>query len=107
MYENNNIYYSINELKEENEILKKNLNFELIYYSTFTIKQLLLICDYYGITSYIRNTKSNKEDIINSLVLYESNSENTEIVITRKRLWMSINELKQDKFMKKYIIGGW
>jgi hypothetical protein len=69
-----------------------------------TLKQLNLICDYYGITAYLRITKCNKEDIVNTLVLYENAYENYEIVAKRKRMWKYLAELKNDKFMKKFII---
>jgi hypothetical protein len=68
------------------------------------LKQLNLICDYYGITAYLRITKCNKEDIVNTLVLYENAYENYEIVAKRKRMWKYLAELKNDKFMKKFII---
>ena len=78
---------------------------EELTYSHLTLKQLNLICDYYGITSYIRITKCNKEDIINMLFLYENTYENYEIVVKRKRMWKYLAELKNDKFMKKFIIN--
>jgi hypothetical protein len=78
---------------------------EELNYSHLTLKQLHLICDYYGIASYIRIAKCNKEDIVNMLFLYENADENYEIVLKRKRMWKYLAELKNDKFMKKFIIN--
>lgn len=89
-----------NKIIEDEELEEKLTN-----YSYMTLKQLNLICDYYGITSYIRITKCNKEDIINTLVFYENAEENYEIVVKRKRMWKYLAELKKDKFMKKFIIN--
>ena len=38
------------------------------------------------------------------LTNFETNYENQDIVSKRKNLWFYINELKNDKFMKKYIL---
>ena len=81
-----------------------SLNSLVVYYElNYNIKQLFLICDYYKISKNLRVCKSNKLEIIESLVLFEMNPENFEIVIKRKQLWFYINELKNDKFMKKYV----
>jgi hypothetical protein len=94
-----------NKIIEDQELEDHELEEKLTNYSYLTLKQLNLICDYYGITSYIRITKCNKEDIINTLVLYENTYENYEIVVKRKRMWKYLAELKKDKFMKKFIIN--
>ena len=94
-----------NKIIEDEELEDHELEEKLTNYSYMTLKQLNLICDYYGITSYIRITKCNKEDIINTLVFYENAYENYEIVVKRKRMWKYLAELKNDKFMKKFIIN--
>ena len=98
------------------EILKdlENIEFEqtdniftslaLYYEMNYNVKQLLLICDYYKIARDLRVNKCNKMEIINTLVLFENNEENIELVLKRKQLWFYINELKNDKFMKKYVL---
>jgi hypothetical protein len=126
--ENDNIYFFFDESVSDNEnnndlqdeelskILKELDNIDLeqndnlipsliFYYEiNYNIKQLLLICEYYKIAKDLRINKSNKMDIINTLVLFENNEENMEIVLKRKQLWFYINELKNDKFMKKYVL---
>ena len=49
-------------------------------------------------------TKCNKEEIINTIVLFESNPDNYNISCRRKKCWFYINELKNDRFMKKFIL---
>ena len=77
---------------------------EIINYSeNYTVKELLLICEYYGIAKELKAKKCNKEIIIEFLVDFESKIANTEVVCKRKNWWFYMNELKSDKFMKKYI----
>ena len=94
-----------NKIIEDEELEDQELEEKLTNYSYMTLKQLNLICDYYGIASYIRIAKCNKGDIVNMLVLYENAYENYEIVAKRKRMWKYLAELKNDKFMKKFIIN--
>ena len=84
----------------ENELFSEMLNYD----TNYNVKQLLLICDYYKISKLLRAQKSNKDDIIRSLVFFEHNPSNYEIVLKRKQMWFCINELKNDKFMKKYVL---
>ncbi len=73
------------------------------YQVNYTVKQLLQICDYYGIAKDLRLSKCNKEFISNVLVEFESCEQNKDIVERRQLLWIYMDELKRDKFMKKYI----
>jgi hypothetical protein len=128
MSENDNMRLFLNDTEDDGDFNKEfNLsnilddldNFELqnndtstsiltslsVYYElNYNVKQLLLICDYYKIGKELRINKSNKTDIIHSLVLFEDNTNNFEIVLKRKQLWFYISELKNDKFMKKYVL---
>jgi hypothetical protein len=76
------------------------------YEMNYTVKQLLLICEYYDILKDVRANKAKKQDIIEQILLFEKNMENVEITIKRKELWYYINELKNDKIMKKFVIWG-
>lgn len=77
---------------------------EIINYNeNYTVKELLLICEYYGIAKELKAKKCNKEIIIEFLVDFESKIANVETVCKRKNMWFYMNELKSDKFMKKYI----
>jgi hypothetical protein len=74
------------------------------YELNFNVKQLLLICEYYGISKDIRVNKLKKQDIIEQIILFEKNMENIEITIKRKEMWYYMSELKNDKMMKKFVI---
>ena len=74
------------------------------YRENFTVKELLLMCDYYGFAKELKNNKCNKEQIIQILVSFESDLNNSDIVFKRQNMWFYINELKNDKFMKKFVL---
>lgn len=99
--ENVNIYHEnhYNLLKHD-----KSISEFLDYNENYTIKDLMLICDYYGFVKEIKQNKFNKEQIIQSIIIFESNPENILIVNKRRNMWFYINELKNDKFMKKYLL---
>lgn len=79
-------------------------NGALSLYKEHTIKDLLKICNYYGIEKNIKVLKSKKQQIIHALIYFESLPENFEIVEKRYRMWSCIGELLNDSKMKKYII---
>ena len=74
------------------------------YNENYNIKELLLICDYYGFAKKLKYYKYKKEEIIKILVTFELNPQNNDIVNKRQNMWFYINELKNDKFMKKYVL---
>ena len=74
------------------------------YKENYTVKELLLICEYYGFAKDLKNNKCNKDEIIEFLVIYETNINNVDIVSKRQNMWNYMNELKNDKFMKKYVV---
>ena len=74
------------------------------YKINYTVKELLLICDYYGIVKEMKSNKYNKEEIINVLVQFENNPINNDIFLRRQSMWYYIDKLKNDKFMKKYVL---
>jgi hypothetical protein len=119
-------FYEVEEEKDENkkvdilELMKKiedienselELELENIkvsqiidYQMNYTVKQLILICDYYGMLKQVKYNKCNKDEIIISLVDFENDINNEDIVSTRKNMWFYMNELKNNKFMKKYVL---
>lgn len=89
------------DLLNEDEIITEIQNYEL----NFTIKQLLVICDYYGLTKQTKNARGlKKNDIITLIMMFEKNAENIDIVMKRKELWFYLDALKSDKIMKKFVI---
>ena len=94
-----NIYYSTKKMYDD----MYRINNEEVY-QLYTVKQLLRICDYYDIEKNIKMAKYKKQDIILSIVYFESLPENAEIVNKRHKLWSYITELIHDSKMKKYVI---
>jgi hypothetical protein len=74
------------------------------YNENHTVKEVLQICEYYGIAKELKANKCSKHVIVHFLVDFESKPINTEIVFKRQNLWFYMNELKNDKFMKKYVL---
>lgn len=79
-------------------------NDELFYHQEYNVKDLFKICNYYGIEKDIRLSKCKKQDIISTLVYFENQPENFEIVKKRNRMWAYITELLNDTKMKKFIL---
>ncbi len=74
------------------------------FYEHYTVKDLLKICSYYDIEKTVKLAKCKKQDIIYSIVYFESLPENYEIVNNRHKMWSYISELMMDSKMKKYVI---
>jgi hypothetical protein len=85
---------------EDSFIITKSLDYHLNY----NVKELMLICNYYGLLKEVKNNKLKKQEIILFLLDFEENTDNSLIVYKRKQLWYFMEELKNDKFMKKYIM---
>jgi hypothetical protein len=76
----------------------------LTYEVNFNVKELMLICEYYGISKIVKANKCNKSEIIYFLVTFENEPKNAEIVCKRRNIWFYITEIKNDRFMKKYVL---
>ena len=87
-----------------NDDIEEDINpfFESLY-QDYTIKDLLKIYNYYGIKTHVKS-KLKKQQIIHTLIYFESLPENFEIIQKRYRMWSYITELLNDTKMKKYII---
>jgi hypothetical protein len=90
----------LHSLNERNSIcVNKHID-----YTVNTSKELLVICEYYGMSKELKRNKCNKEEILHVLISFENNLENKEVVVRRRQMWEYINTLKSDKFMKKYVL---
>ena len=89
-----------NTIIDMNDMYPEIVNYKI----NFTVKQLMQICEYYGISKNMKLTKANKDEIINNIVLFENDPCNYDVVIKRNLMWHYIKELKSDKFMKKFIL---
>ena len=76
------------------------LKLQLHYSDNFIVKDLHKICDYYSIDK----RKLRKDQLVEEIVLFELDTNNILLVQTRKRLWFYMEELKTDKYFKKYVI---
>ena len=83
--------------EQEDVTLPQIVNYQI----NFTSRQLSQICDYYNIP---KPKKCNKEELAHLIVEFEQNNENAEIVCKRQLMWFYMDELKNDKYMKKYIL---
>ena len=95
-----NFTNEINDLNNEGIVEVMFVDYKLNY----TVKELLLICEYYGIAKQLKIHKCCKDVIIQFLVDFESIPLNNTIVLRRQEMWRCINILKNDKFMKKYVL---
>jgi hypothetical protein len=73
------------------------------YDLNYTLKQLGTIYEYYNIGKI---SKLKKADIIQAIVVFEHDGENYEIVMRRQQLWHYLEELKADKFMKRFVLSA-
>jgi hypothetical protein len=87
-------------VNSNSDLLANAIEYDLNY----NVKQLLLICDYYGLLKEVKTNKLKKPEIISFLLDFEENVENAIIVYKRKQLWYFMSELKNDKFMKKFLL---
>ena len=77
---------------------------EIYYNEKYTIKDLMKICNYYGIDKNIKSAKCKKQDIVSTIVFFEGQSENTEIVNRRHNMWAYMTELTADNKMRMYLL---
>jgi len=77
---------------------------ETYYNEKYTIKELMKICAYYGIDKDIKASKCRKMDIIVTIVFFEAQPENAEIVSQRNNMWAYMTELATDPKMRKYLL---
>jgi len=89
-----------NNVMDHSELYAEISNYDM----NFSVKQLTLICEYYGIRNQIKG-KVKKTDIIEHIMMYENNPDNILTVLKRKQLWYYIDEIKADKFLRKHIIN--
>ena len=89
--------YLVEDLMEEYEVYE-NEDLEAC-----TVKDLLKICHYYGIDKSVKSSKCKKQDIISTLLYFESLPENCELVQKRNKMWAYITELSNDSKMKQFI----
>ena len=114
-----NFVKEMDELTKDDTLVINYNNSELLYYveksvftnedetyysEKYTIKDLMKICCYYGIDKNIKSSKCRKQDIISTIVFFEGQLENAEIVYKRHNMWAYMTELIADPKMRGYLL---
>lgn len=81
---------------DEDNIMAQHID----YFENYTVKMLQHIANYYKLPK----TKLKKEELIQLIIQFENQDENSEEVYNRKRLWHYINELKNDSYFSKFVL---
>ena len=106
----NECFFSELDLDDEDDGFHNNMNDELNdddnlmaqhvdYFENYTLKMLHHIANYYEIPK--RRLK--KEALIELIIQFENESENSLNVYNRKRCWHYIHELRNDAYFGKFI----
>jgi|TARA_B110000093_G_scaffold135487_1_gene145093 hypothetical protein len=106
----NECFFSELDLDDEDDGFHNNMNDELNdddnliaqhvdYFENYTLKMLHHIANYYEIPK--RRLK--KEELIELIIQFENESENSLNVYNRKRCWHYIHELQNDTYFEKFI----
>lgn len=86
--------------KQTDNILDNIMQEQIIYNENFLKKDLEMIASYYNISK----RKKTKGELIQDIVLFETDPTNFELTQKRKLMWFYLNELKTDRYLKKFII---
>lgn len=81
---------------DEDNIMAQHID----YFENYTVKMLQHIANYYKIPK----SKLKKEELIQLIIQFENQHENSEEVYNRKRMWHYITELKNDSYFSKFIL---
>ena len=81
-----------------NELIAEQIN----YNENYTKKMLLHIAKYYDLPKKV--LKQNKDLLVESIVMFENDIDNADIVFQRKHSWECLNVLKDDPYLSKFII---
>lgn len=73
---------------------------EINYDTNYTKKELERIASYYEIPK----RRKNKPQLIEDIILFEKNPDNICFVLQRKKFWQYIKELKEDTYLRQFII---
>ena len=77
----------------------------LHYKENFLKRDLEMISEYYEISlKDNKRKKKRKEELINDIILFELNFENSYIVERRKELWLCMEEIKSDSYLNKFLL---
>ena len=92
----------VNEKYEKMELNSNMDNYiaaEIDYNLNYTVEQLKHIMKYYNFS--VR--KKNKGEMVQEIVIYELDDDNSMIVNHRKYLWNCLDSIKEDPYLSKYL----
>ena len=91
---------------DENDEFSNEYTVLSLHYKENCLKRdLEMISEYYDISlKDNKRKKKRKEELINDIVLFELNYENSYIVERRKELWMYMEEIKSDSYLNKFLL---
>tara|TARA_B100001989_G_C24204852_1_gene300195 strand:+ start:93 stop:458 length:366 start_codon:yes stop_codon:yes gene_type:complete len=72
---------------------------EIDYNINYTVEQLKHIMKYYDLST----RKKNKGELVQELVIFELDPDNTGIVYHRKYLWTCIDAINEDPYLSKFL----
>tara|TARA_S200000501_G_C20660098_1_gene671500 strand:- start:475 stop:870 length:396 start_codon:yes stop_codon:yes gene_type:complete len=94
----------VNKIEYNDDFSNEYTVLSIHYKENFLKKELERIAEYYEISLKNNRRKKKKEDLVNDIVLFEINVENTYIVERRKELWLYIEEIKSDSYLNKFLL---
>jgi hypothetical protein len=83
---------------------EQHMTYQEITYSLSTVKDLLKICNYYGLDKGVKLSKCKKQDIIDTIIYFETLPETAQMFQKRKRMWECMAEIMDDPKMKQYVL---
>ena len=106
--DNNNIDNSdYDTMKDLVYFIKKdfyNGNDECYYNEEHNLKDLMKICKYYRIDGSVRASRCKKQDVVSTIIYFESCPENYDVVFNRHKMWAYMAELLEDPKMRSYLL---
>lgn len=103
----NNIGDISDDMKDLIYFIKKDFycgNDEYYYNEEYKLKDLMQICKYYGIAGSVKASKCKKQDVVSTIIYFESISENHDVVFNRHKMWAYMTELLEDPKMRCYLL---
>jgi len=73
---------------------------EIDYTTNYTKKDLERIAEYY----LISRRKKKKDQLVQDIIIFEQEPDNVEMVYRRKKLWAYMEEIKEDTYLRKFLI---
>jgi hypothetical protein len=99
---NNENFFNDKEFHDQFQFFEQDnlMALHIDYFENYTVKMLQHIANYYKIP----RSRLKKEELIQLIIQFENEPENSNKVCNRKRMWYYMNELKNDPYFSKFLI---